>query len=96
MNLDQILIFKLFDLSESVSKIVQNHTLERDETKINSYTVYLDQEDKAGGMGNKNLDVEWESMNVCCIVNQLIICFSEMGWQTKSPLRCLKSRSSML
>lgn len=52
MNLDQILIFKLFDHSKCF-KIVQNHTLERDETKINCYTVYIDQEDKAGGTGNK-------------------------------------------
>lgn len=71
-------------------KIVLNHTLERDETKTNCYTVYIDQEDKAGGMGNKNLDVELKSMNVCCIVNQLIICFSEMGWQTKSPQKVLE------
>lgn len=58
MNLDQILIFKLFDLSKNVSNIVKNHTLKRDETKINCYIVYIDQEDKAGGMGNKNLDLE--------------------------------------
>lgn len=43
---------------QKCSKLVQNHSLEREETKINWYTVYIDQEDKAGGMGIKKVDVD--------------------------------------